>query len=372
MILHFRAVSRLQNEVIFGAKIKVKLKSKPSKQNSESNQAKSQQSSQNLVKSTTSGQTLSINNTFAPPPMIPLMNPLAKPLLNGNGFLPLPYPIPPPPQLLQQAMLPVTTMGFPAMNNLGINKLAQQPSLMMHQVSTGSNLKHQLKAKAATSTPTKDSSNSSATGNKQNMSISNRPVDQNGSIEVLVQCSDQTMTSKDLKKEINALINNHYKNTLITTPTQNTGTTHLFIKFPKLSDALWFIYSNQKDNKKFKCSLRPESLSATDPLMKLKMEVFELLFESNYQWMPLNEFLVRYKTLYKKALHVLDLDRVKDLVYVDGKPQLQFVCLLRNSAGQRKVKPTANLKKTVVEILKTHNRKVPLARFVFLERHPIS
>ncbi|XP_066927904.1 meiosis regulator and mRNA stability factor 1-like [Clytia hemisphaerica] len=347
-----RAVSRLQNEVIFGAKIRAKLKSKASKQNGESNQNKSQQlQQQNLIKSATPGQALNMSNTFAP--MIPLMNPLPKPLLNGNGFLPLPYPIPPPPQLLQQAMLPVTTMGFPAMSNLAINKLAQQPALMMHQVSTGSNLKHQVKSKLAIL----DSPNLPTTSHKQYTAISNP----SGHVEVLVQCSDKAMTSKDLKKEINTLINNHYKNTLITIPTQKSGSWHLFIKFPKLLDALWFIYSTKQENEKFKCSLYPDLLNANDPLMKLKIEVFELLFESNYQWVPLNEFLVRYKTSHKKALHVLDLDRVKDLIYVDGKPQLQFVCLLRNSAGQRKVKLTPNLKKSVVEILKTHNRKVPVA-----------
>ena len=276
-------------------------------------------------------QPLPNNSNFMhpiPPQILPLMQ---KPLFNSNGFLPQPYH-PMPLALFPQPIYPVMKTVLNGM----------QPGMFNSKPATTS------------------ISSASATNLMNTQQRRNQSNDQK-EIEILVEKLDDTpVTNKEFKRRIFDLLNNQFKVSSFSIIQEDKVAS---IKVPKLIDALWCVHNMNEtclETKKLKFSLCEETFS--DPLMKLKVEVFTLLYSHDEKWMSINDFLAAFKTFYKRAFHVLDLDKVKELVHIDGKPQFQFVCLLQNPIGGTKIRLSPDLKKDVVDILKAHNRRVPLAR----------
>ena len=328
-----RAVARLQNETVFGSIINVKLKTKPNKTIKDDNHSKP-----------LPVQPLPNNSNFINAIPTQMLSQMQNPLFNGNGFLP------PPPQSFQmmpfpQSLFPVTTSTFSMMNPV-INGM--QPGIFTSKQST------------ITSISSSPSANFSSTAQKKNQSNDQKEI------EVFVNKLDDTVISnKEFKRGIFNLLDNKYKVSSFTIMQTDKENMSASMKLPKLIDALWCIHNMNKAcmaTNHLKFSL--EEKISLDPLTKLKTEVFALLYNHKEKWMSINDFLNNYKSVYKRAFHVLDLDKVKELVHIDGKPQFQFVSLLQNPIGSARIKLSPNVKEEFVSILRIHNRRVPLSRYL--------
>ena len=324
---------------MFGSIISVKLKTKANKIVKDDNNPKKKSNVDVLPV-----QPLPNNSNFMHPLPPHMLSQMQNPLFNGNGFLPPPQSFPLMP--FPQPLFPVTTGAF-SMMNPALNGM-QQGMFTSKQSTT-------------TSLSASPSPNFSSTPQKRNQTNDLKEID------IIVEKLDDTVVSnKEFKRRIFKLLDNKYKVSSFTiTQTDRVKTTAL-MKVPKLIDALWCIHNLnglclESCNLKFSLS---EQISL-DPLMKLKTEVFTLLYNHEEKWMSINDFLAAYKSVYKRAFHVLDLDKAKELVHIDGKPQFQFVCLLQNPIGSARIKLSTDFKDDVVTVLMNHNRRVPLSRFLY-------
>lgn len=301
---------------------------------------------------TTSIQPLPNNSNFMhalPPQILPLMPP--KPMF--NGFIPPQlanqhYPISP--AMFSQQIFPVSTSAFP-ITNTTVNAMKPAPL---------------FNSKQSASTVMVSKLSNSSLNSQQNLQTTTRNQSNNHlrEVDVLVVKTDgKPVNNKEFKRGIFDLLNNEYKVSSFSILQNDKTNIHASIRLPKLIDALWCVHNLNRacsETNTFNFSLMEGDTS--DPLLKLKAEVFSLLYNESEKWMSINDFLAAFKAVYKRAFHLLDLDKVKELVYIDGKPQFQFVCLLQNPIGHMKIKFGPTFKRDTVEILKTHNRRVPLAR----------
>lgn len=343
IFLIFRAVARLQNEIVFGSVINVKLKFKQNKNTKDDNYSKPKS-----LMDTIPVQPLPNNSNFMHPLPPQMLSRMQNSLFNGNGFLPPPQSFPMmAPSLFPQPLFPVTTSTFSMMN----------PALhgMQAEVFTS-------KQSTTTSISTSSTANFSNTLQKRNQSSELKDI------EIIVEKIDNTfVNNKEFKRRIFNLLDNKYKVSSFSINHTDKVNMSASMNVPKLIDALWCIHNMNKaciETNDLKFSLSDKIF--LDPLIKLKTEVFALLYNHEEKWMSINDFLATYKNVYKRAFHVLDLDKVKELVYIDGETQYQFICLLQNPIGSARIKLSPNFKNDVVSILMLHNRRVPLSRYLNL------
>ncbi|XP_065659910.1 uncharacterized protein LOC100201018 isoform X5 [Hydra vulgaris] len=103
----------------------------------------------------------------------------------------------------------------------------------------------------------------------------------------------------------------------------------------------------------------PNGLPPFDTTNKMKENVKAILCEY-FGWLPLHDFLSKYKVKHEQAFHVLNFEQMKDLIYIDGKPGYQFICLSSFCVGLT-LKLDIDFQGKLEDILLSHNRKVPLA-----------
>jgi len=371
--LFSRAMTRLQNEDVFGAKIKIKLKTKQSKQTShvcsktKENQAITKDPAKyfkehqikpdlmNYLPNPLPNDNKLIQQQF-PSHFIPsqAFNPLPSSLMNISGFPPMGLPLPPPPpELFQQFMNSYNNLGGTVVNVSANNKHIEATSPSKNEMLLSqmyANLPGALKVPV----PKENKSN-------EIISKSTKTNNQSNGTDIIVESLDESINYKEFKKLIISLFQDHCKIISVSVIGQNKKDKKFlqaFVKVTKLIDALWCIsnLADQMNDKKVMLSFDKD-----DSMIKLKTEVFNLLYNHPGKWMPLNEFLSKYKEKYSKAIHAPNLDKAKELIYIDGKPGLQFICLLQNPIGTERIRPVPHLSKTIVDILKHHNRRIPLA-----------
>lgn len=188
-------------------------------------------------------------------------------------------------------------------------------------------------------------------------------MQQNAGVNLLITNLDAAIHVAQLKQELVALVREHSKVMSVSfADNKKSKKIQALVEVPKMQDAQLCI-AKLNNHKLFSRNIKV-SLAATKEhaVLKMKEEVSSLLQDVSTRWLPLNEFLLMYKERYNKALYVLDLDRIKDVVYVDGKAGNQFICLLHFNIGSVKLKQETNFSGMVLKILQIHNRKVPFTR----------
>ena len=185
-------------------------------------------------------------------------------------------------------------------------------------------------------------------------------------VDLLVTNLDENVNIKDIKKVLSSLVREHSKVTsVIIAGRGKENNLHAFIKVPKFQDAQLCIMKLNNQllyNRRIRVSLASAKENA---LLKMKGDVSAILLDTYAGWLPVNDFLVSYKERYQRAFHVLNLDQMKDLVYVDGRPGFQFICLLHFPVGLLKLKHHIDFEREITSILSAHNRRVPFARLVW-------
>ena len=182
-------------------------------------------------------------------------------------------------------------------------------------------------------------------------------------IDLLVTNLDESVLIKDLKKTLYSLVREHSKATSVVIAGHGKeNNLHAFVKVPKLQDAQLCI-AKLNNQMLFNSRIHVTFASAKEnALLKMKSEVSSVLLDTYTGWLPMNDFLLSFKDRYQHAFHVLNFDQLKDLVYVDGCPGFQFVCLLHFPVGLLRVNQGGEFEQEIEYLLKTHNRRVPFAR----------
>ncbi|XP_057311625.1 meiosis regulator and mRNA stability factor 1-like isoform X1 [Hydractinia symbiolongicarpus] len=177
---------------------------------------------------------------------------------------------------------------------------------------------------------------------------------QNAGVNIFITNLDESIQTRDMKKRLCSLVREHTKVLSITLENSGENNYCASIKVPSLQDAQLCI---SKLNNQLLFSKRIQ-LSLTS----MKFEVCSVLQDMCTGWLPINDFLSIFKDRYHYPFHVPKFDEMKDIVYVDGCPGFQFVCLLHFPVGVLKVKQQGNdFGLEIMEILKEHNRRVPFA-----------
>lgn len=193
-----------------------------------------------------------------------------------------------------------------------------------------------------------------STPNQKN--VNSNSASSGGGFELLISNLDPAVDGKEIEK----LVREHCRLISMSLEKGKKNKIRALVKVPKLQDARLCI--EKLNNRKVLSRNIQVSLQPSKDQVTLKNDVSSLLKGTWTNWMPLDQFLMLYKDRYKKSLHVLDLDQIKDVIYVDGKPGRQFICLLHFNIGSVKIKQNANFSNKIVNILQTHNRKVPFSR----------
>ena len=231
-----------------------------------------------------------------------------------------------------------------------------------HELSQSSNVYTNLKKFGSSSTP--NLSRVQENNQRKKKSFNKGDVLQNKHM-VHNHGSEKFMAPNFLKKEAQTGISNLQPLIpphmgifpyVILPPSMNNGNQFLPNNFLPLNNF-------ENNNTKYKkLSLTPNK---NDVLIKMKERVKSILLDNFSGWLPLNDFLPKYKVKYAEAFHVVNFELMKDLIYIDGKPGYQFICLLPFPVGFLKLKCNFDLQEKLAGILKDHNRKVPLARYVY-------
>ena len=375
IFLEHRAVGRLSNEEILGSKFHVRIKkNKPAAAQVVTNKDSNKKSATTPSKHAVNVQLAKVGKSKS---MLTLASTgyqdqasagkLQKKAQNHvNNHQPL-FPFPPPHPAVASCMFrrAVQMNQQPPMLPALMNAMVIPPNQFLSQPSFASPPPPPLMHVAIRSTQPVSSSTAMSspaqTFHKNNTtSNSNTKQQDGGGVKVLITNLDVSVDKNELQKNLTGLIKEHCKVISVSIET-DLNTYHAIVNLPKQKDADSCV-TKLNNHKFFSKNLSVSILSAKDlTILKNKSLVTNLLKESG--WLPLDEFLLTFKECYKKAFHVLDLDQIKDVIYVDGKPGQQFICLLHYKVGMLLVKQDAGFEKEIVDIVKQHNRKIPFSRY---------
>ena len=186
----------------------------------------------------------------------------------------------------------------------------------------------------------------------------------NPGVDVVVTNLDESINIHELRMKLMSMFREHSKVlSLHLVAPDKPGTMQAYVRVPKLQDVNLCI-SKLNNTPMFASRIVVSSPSTKEmELLNLKSKVSSLLKDTFAGWLPVDDFLARYKNKYHCIFNVLAFDQMKDIVYVDGRPGIQFVCLLHFPVGLLKLKADSEFEREVVSILCAHNRRVPFARF---------
>ncbi|XP_065065880.1 meiosis regulator and mRNA stability factor 1-like [Rhopilema esculentum] len=103
-----------------------------------------------------------------------------------------------------------------------------------------------------------------------------------------------------------------------------------------------------------------------DNLDDFKKKTIALLNKLPY-WMAINRFEKVFMKQYKEKCDVFKLCKLKDVVYLDGKPGKKFICLLTKDIKELEIEIDRDVFHDELEdLLDMHNRKVPFASLLGL------
>ncbi|XP_047143402.1 meiosis regulator and mRNA stability factor 1 isoform X2 [Hydra vulgaris] len=179
-------------------------------------------------------------------------------------------------------------------------------------------------------------------------------------ITIQVSNLDKSKDFKEIKSGLDFLFRKYSKVLHISQGQTFSKTLNALVTVANMQDAQLCI--SKLDN----CLLfnRPIKLSQLNKdnigLVKMKENVEAILCETFSGWLPLQDFLLKYKVKHEQPFHVLNFEHMKDLIYIDGKPGYQFICLLSFRVGLT-LKLDIEFQGKLEGVLLSHNRKVPLA-----------
>jgi len=137
---------------------------------------------------------------------------------------------------------------------------------------------------------------------------------------------------------------------------------HAVVNVSTLQDAHLCIHQlNHQTFFNSKISVSLSTPRSHDQLVQLKWDVAGILLDVKTGWLPLLDFIATYKQRYQRNYNLTDFQQIKDILYVDGLPGRQFVCLLQFPVDLLKVANSREVGDEVLHVLSTHNRRIPLA-----------
>ncbi|XP_065659913.1 meiosis regulator and mRNA stability factor 1-like isoform X2 [Hydra vulgaris] len=186
---------------------------------------------------------------------------------------------------------------------------------------------------------------------------------ENNGITIQVSNLDKSIDFKNIKRGLYFLFQKFSKVLHITQGQSFSKTLNALVTVANMHDAqLCFSKLDNRllFNRPIKLTIKSQLNKDNISFVKMKENVEAILCKTVSGWLPLQDFLSGYKVKYEQAFYVSNFKHMKDLIYIDGKPGYQFICLLSFCVGLT-LKPDIDFQGKLEDILLSHNRKVPLA-----------
>lgn len=195
------------------------------------------------------------------------------------------------------------------------------------------------------------------------LSLTKKYVNYENGVDLFITNLDESKCAKELKIDLGSVIRAHCKVNHVNLVVDEGKNIHAVVNVPTLQDAHLCIHKlNHQTFFDSKINVSLSTPRSHDQLVQLKCDVAGMLLDVKTGWLPLLDFIATYKQRYKRTYNVTDFQRAKDIVYVDGLPGRQFVCLLQFPVDLLKVANNRKVEDEVLHVLSTHNRRIPLAR----------